>query len=324
MLLKHMILRKKTCLLLLALSMCISLFPQQGTIVVPHNLFMIYLIENVTALQIEELCEVYTWCELAPKRNLALIHSSAEYGIQWLFSVNQEIVEEEFGCPFYILENNHYGANPMHPFRSLLMEENIVMSAGPPDVRYFGEVTVHFEVGVAEEQINDFCDSYAWCALSVKDGLFWIPFGGGRYWCVMSFDEDVVMSMFGDCYALLLALNAESIVNGANFVLIYHNDISDDTNISVTYQLHGNYPNPFNPSTTIDFDMALNGHVSIEIYNIKGQRVKEVASGNYSAGRHSVVWNGDDTAGRSVGSGVYFYRMTTDGYSSVRKMLLMK
>jgi len=88
--------------------------------------------------------------------------------------------------------------------------------------------------------------------------------------------------------------------------------------------LKANYPNPFNPSTTIDFTLAKPSVVKIDIFNIKGQRVKEVVSGSYSAGKHSVVWNGDDTSGHLVGSGVYFYRMTASGYSSTRKMLLMK
>jgi len=88
--------------------------------------------------------------------------------------------------------------------------------------------------------------------------------------------------------------------------------------------LKSNYPNPFNPSTTIAFDVANAGYVSIEVYNIKGQRVRTLVNDNYVAGRHTVVWNGDDTAGRQVGSGVYFYRMTTPEYSSVKKMLLMK
>jgi len=88
--------------------------------------------------------------------------------------------------------------------------------------------------------------------------------------------------------------------------------------------LIGNYPNPFNPSTTISFDVAREGYVSIDIYNIRGQRVKRVMSGVRGAGSHKVVWNGDDASGRSVGSGVYFYRMSAEGYSSVKKMLLMK
>jgi len=88
--------------------------------------------------------------------------------------------------------------------------------------------------------------------------------------------------------------------------------------------LRANYPNPFNPTTAIAFDMACSGHVVIEVYNIKGQRVCVLADAEYAVGRHNVVWNGDDAAGRSVGSGVYFYRMNTQGYQSVRKMLLLK
>jgi len=98
---------------------------------------------------------------------------------------------------------------------------------------------------------------------------------------------------------------------------------SDVVSVTVT-SLIGNYPNPFNPSTTIAFDMAREGHVTIEIYNSKGQRVKEVVSGSFNAGSHRVVWNGQDESGRAVSSGVYFYRMITSEYSSMRKMLLIK
>jgi len=88
--------------------------------------------------------------------------------------------------------------------------------------------------------------------------------------------------------------------------------------------LKSNYPNPFNPSTTIAFDLARDGAVSIDVYNIKGQKVKEVVSGSFSAGSHRVFWNGEDSTGRAVGSGIYFYRMQTEGYTAVKKMLLMK
>jgi len=92
----------------------------------------------------------------------------------------------------------------------------------------------------------------------------------------------------------------------------------------ISTELKGNYPNPFNPSTTISFILAREGQVTLDVFNIKGQRIKEVVSSSFSAGRHNVVWNGDDAEGRSVGSGVYFYRMTTAGYSSVQKMVLLK
>jgi len=103
-------------------------------------------------------------------------------------------------------------------------------------------------------------------------------------------------------------------------------DVNDGDMVGspVVTALRSNYPNPFNPSTTISFDMARSGRVCVEIFNIKGQRVFVLTDEVYGVGSHSIAWNGDDFSGRSVSSGIYFYRMTTAGYSSVRKMLLMK
>ncbi len=94
--------------------------------------------------------------------------------------------------------------------------------------------------------------------------------------------------------------------------------------IPAVTSLKGNYPNPFNPETTISFGMNKAGKVEVAIYNILGQRVKTLLSENRSAGNHTVVWNGKDSNNRSVSSGVYFYRMTTEGYSKTSKMILMK
>jgi hypothetical protein len=88
--------------------------------------------------------------------------------------------------------------------------------------------------------------------------------------------------------------------------------------------LYGAFPNPFNPMTTISFDMSRDEHVTIEIFNIKGQKVSTLVNDVLGAGRHSVVWYGVDDYGRNVGSGVYLYRMTTESYNSIQKMILMK
>ncbi|PKN75835.1 MAG: gingipain R [Candidatus Cloacimonetes bacterium HGW-Cloacimonetes-2] len=88
--------------------------------------------------------------------------------------------------------------------------------------------------------------------------------------------------------------------------------------------LRGNYPNPFNPTTTISFDLASAGFTSLKIYNIRGQLVRNLFSGDKAAGRHHLNWDGRDEANRSVSSGVYFYRLDTKGYSRTNKMLLMK
>ncbi len=89
-------------------------------------------------------------------------------------------------------------------------------------------------------------------------------------------------------------------------------------------QLIGNYPNPFNPETRITFSTKDNGPVSIDIYNVKGQKVRSLLNENREAGNHSVVWNGKDDNGKNVASGVFFYRMKSGKYSSTKKMILMK
>ncbi len=85
-----------------------------------------------------------------------------------------------------------------------------------------------------------------------------------------------------------------------------------------------NYPNPFNPETTISYSLKTDSDVDITIYNVKGQKVKTIVKGSRTKGNHSVVWSGEDNSGNSVSSGVYFCRIETDNASSLRKMLLIK
>ncbi|NLA45583.1 MAG: T9SS type A sorting domain-containing protein, partial [Candidatus Cloacimonetes bacterium] len=85
-----------------------------------------------------------------------------------------------------------------------------------------------------------------------------------------------------------------------------------------------NYPNPFNPSTEIHFSLAEPGKVIIDIYNQKGELVRNLLNGNFTAGNNKVFWDGLDNQGKIVSSGVYYYRMRNGAYSSTRKMLLLK
>ena len=88
--------------------------------------------------------------------------------------------------------------------------------------------------------------------------------------------------------------------------------------------LHQNYPNPFNPTTTINYSLKENSNVSLNIYNIKGQKVKQLVSDQLSAGQHSVVWNGKDDSGKSVSSGIYLYKLKTVNFEKTKKMILIK
>ena len=103
-----------------------------------------------------------------------------------------------------------------------------------------------------------------------------------------------------------------------------------------------NYPNPFNPITTIKFkiensELRINTplyfvegkcegfkQVQINIYNIKGQKVRSLVNGFYPIGEHNVVWNGLDDSGVGVSGGIYLYRITTGDFSETKKMVLIK
>jgi len=89
-------------------------------------------------------------------------------------------------------------------------------------------------------------------------------------------------------------------------------------------RLRPNYPNPFNPTTTISFDLVSQGRVNLAVYGIDGRLVRIIADEVYSAGRHEKVWDGRDAAGRSVASGTYLYIMQTGDIRQTRRMLLLK
>mgnify|MGYP006280297413 FL=1 len=91
------------------------------------------------------------------------------------------------------------------------------------------------------------------------------------------------------------------------------------------YGLHPNYPNPFNPSTEISFILAETSFVEIIIYNSKGQIIRNLFKDSVEQDtKTSIIWDGKDNEGNKVSSGLYFYRLKTGDFSSVRKMVLLK
>jgi len=86
-----------------------------------------------------------------------------------------------------------------------------------------------------------------------------------------------------------------------------------------------NYPNPFNPSTTIEFLIQNDSRIDISIYNIKGQKIKTIAQNEYTKGSHSIIWDGDDESGNSIKSGIYYYKLKVNGKTeAVNKCLMLK
>ncbi|MCD4652118.1 MAG: T9SS type A sorting domain-containing protein [Candidatus Cloacimonetes bacterium] len=118
-------------------------------------------------------------------------------------------------------------------------------------------------------------------------------------------------------------------LNMAEFLLpvtaIGTSSVADDNAmIPRVTELTGNYPNPFNPVTNISFYLAKKANVSIDIYNIRGQRVKHLVNDILDAGYHKLTWSGTSETGKRVASGIYFYRMKSGRYTSTKKMILLK
>jgi flagellar hook assembly protein FlgD len=90
------------------------------------------------------------------------------------------------------------------------------------------------------------------------------------------------------------------------------------------FALEQNYPNPFNPTTQIAFSVPADNHIRLDIYNVRGERIRSLADSRYSAGHYKVVWNGKNDTGNPVPSGIYIYQLRTDAGTFSKTMLLLK
>ncbi len=105
---------------------------------------------------------------------------------------------------------------------------------------------------------------------------------------------------------------------------ILANDDSVNPEVEIPFCTMSNYPNPFNPTTTISYTISKTSNVEISVYNVKGQKVRQLINEEKSSGTHSIVWNGDNDKGRNVTSGIYFCKMSSGGQTTTRKLILMK
>jgi hypothetical protein len=90
------------------------------------------------------------------------------------------------------------------------------------------------------------------------------------------------------------------------------------------FSLQQNFPNPFNPSTEIRFDLPQEGYVNLSVYNMAGHKVRSLESGDMQPGYHSIIWDGTNDAGSKVSTGMYFYSIQTNGFQATKKMLFLK
>jgi len=106
-----------------------------------------------------------------------------------------------------------------------------------------------------------------------------------------------------------------------------NDELSTDDNFTFMpkeFALLGNYPNPFNPVTTLQFDLDYLSNVKVTIFNIRGNEVVTLQEGELEQGRHSLQWNASNASGQKVPSGLYLYRVSSDSRTLTGKMLLLK
>jgi hypothetical protein len=98
----------------------------------------------------------------------------------------------------------------------------------------------------------------------------------------------------------------------------------DGIGLPEVFALHNNYPNPFNPVTNISYDIPEVAQVTLEIYNVTGQKVRTLAQGQHEPGRYRIQWNATNDYGNPLSSGMYIYRIHAGDFVSVKKLILMK
>jgi hypothetical protein len=116
------------------------------------------------------------------------------------------------------------------------------------------------------------------------------------------------------------------LVSESGHFSIYSCQATPNGNLDITPVIlnSSNYPNPFNPETTISYNIPKKGNVTVDIYNIKGQKVKSLLNEEQEAGKHSIIWKGNNDKGQKVSSGTYLYRVKSGDEEIVNKMMLVK
>jgi flagellar hook assembly protein FlgD len=94
--------------------------------------------------------------------------------------------------------------------------------------------------------------------------------------------------------------------------------------VPTAFALEKNYPNPFNPSTTIRYQIPSDANVNLAIYNVQGQLIRSLVAKEQKAGYYNIVWDGRSDAGQTVSSGLYLYRVQAGSFVATHKMLMIK
>jgi len=168
--------------------------------------------------------------------------------------------------------------------------------------------------------MNDLCDPITFWGGDYASGPF------TSYEGVLGWGENPMSSQTPNTLFLAFSMMMMPDDIYASFMSMWFGGVAVDerTSLPTEFALANNYPNPFNPSTTIAFDVPASSQVMITVYNVLGQKVIDLVNSDYAAGAYNVAWNGVDAAGTPVSSGLYMYKMTAGNFTATSKMLYLK
>jgi len=134
-----------------------------------------------------------------------------------------------------------------------------------------------------------------------------------------AFDDiyDLTASELVDNFAIKFTTDSATVVS-------VEDENDSDNIIPNAYMLEQNYPNPFNPETRIKYSLPEPGYVTLRIFDVHGQLIRTLQDANQPAGRYERIWDGNNEYSNKVSSGVYFYRLQSNSFTQVRKMILLK
>lgn len=135
-----------------------------------------------------------------------------------------------------------------------------------------------------------------------------------------------LLSLSGDSVVLVSVEAADYYGNTMTATIMDPTDVTNQPTggIPKTYALNQNYPNPFNPTTQIAFDVPRQCDVTLDVFNIMGQKIATLVDRPMAPGSYRATWNGADISGRKVSSGTYFYRLRAGDFVATKKMVLLK
>ncbi len=160
---------------------------------------------------------------------------------------------------------------------------------------------------------------------STNNGSTWMTITESTVASAESYEWTVPNSPSVQCLVRISDSANASVNDVSNAVFTIEGQIGVEENTTPTsFSLSKNYPNPFNPTTTIEYSIPESGMVSLVIYNTAGQKVSTLIDQEQEAGQFKAIWDGRDDNGMAAASGIYFYRLSADKFSKIEKMVLMK